>query len=285
VKDTAFWQSQSIEVNGSLIEFNKPLTMGIINVTSDSFFAGSRAGSPDAVAERALQMQTEGADIIDLGAYSTRPGAQHVPVKLERELLTEAIKAVRSACPDAVISADTFRAEVAEAAVGAGAHIVNDVGGGMLDANMYATMAALGVPYILMHNRGTPQNMQEKAQYRDVVNEVVMELSAKMETLYALGVADVMVDPGFGFAKTAAHNFELLMRLEELKVLNAPLLIGLSRKGMVWRTLNTSPEKALNGSTALHMLALERGAQILRVHDVKEAVEAVSLWEACKVYA
>ncbi len=258
--------------------------MGIINATPDSFYSGSRADSPEAVAARALQMEADGADIIDIGAYSTRPGAEVVPLKLELEVLSEAIKAARRACPNMLISADTFRAEVAEAAVAAGAHIINDVGGGMLDEHMYSTVAQLGVPYILMHNRGTPKEMQEKAVYKDVVNEVVLELSAKLNSLYALGIADVIVDPGFGFAKTMEHNFELLMRLRELQVLQAPLLVGLSRKGMVWRTLDSSPGEALNGSTALHMLALERGAQILRVHDVKEAREAVVLWERSEKY-
>lgn len=258
--------------------------MGIVNATPDSFYEGSRADSPEAVAARALQMEAEGADIIDIGAYSTRPGAEVVPLKLELEVLTEAIKAARRACPNMLISADTFRAQVAEAAVAAGAHIINDVGGGMLDEHMHSTVAQLGVPYILMHNRGTPKDMHEKAVYKDVVNEVVLELSAKLNSLYALGIADVIVDPGFGFAKTVEQNFELLMRLRELEVLQAPLMVGLSRKGMVWRSLGSSPAEALNGSTALHMLALERGARILRVHDVKEAVEAVKLWEMCERY-
>ncbi len=282
VKDTAFWKSQSIEVRGTLLEFNKPLTMGIVNATPDSFYAGSRVQSPDAAVQKALSMLNDGADMIDIGAYSTRPGAPDVPTKLEKEMLVDAIKAVRVESPEAIISADTFRAEVAEAAIAAGADFVNDVGGGSLDPHMWPAVASMGVPYILMHNRGTPQNMHEKAVYKDVVNEVVYELSAKMEELYRLGIADVVVDPGFGFAKTVAQNFSLLMRLKELQLLDAPILVGLSRKSMVWRTLGSSPEEALNGTTALHMLALERGASILRVHDVKEAVEAIKLWEACK---
>lgn len=284
MKDTAFWKSQSIEVGGVLLDFNKPLTMGVINATPDSFYSGSRAESAEAVAAKAEKMAAEGADIIDIGAYSTRPGADDVPEAEEQSRLIEAIAAVRSRCPKVIISADTFRARVATAAVEAGAHMINDIGGGLLDPEMHAAVAALGVPYVLMHNRGTPKTMKEKAVYADVVDEVIMELSLQLESLYAKGVADVIVDPGFGFAKTIEHNFELMMRLEELHILQAPVLVGISRKSMIWRTLGVTAGDALNGTTALNMLALERGAHLLRVHDVRPAVEAIRLWEACRRY-
>jgi len=282
VKDTAFCQSQSIEVGGVLLDFNKPLTMGVINATSDSFYAGSRTDSIKAVLAKAGQMVSEGADIIDIGAYSTRPNADDVPQEEERKRLVEAIGAVRSHYPDMVISADTFRARVAEAAVEAGAQIINDVGGGLLDDGMADVVASLKVPYVLMHNRGMPKEMQKKAIYTDVAGEVVLELSRQLRVLRTKGISDVIIDPGFGFAKTIEHNFELLMRLGELHILDAPLLVGVSRKSMIWRTLGITAHDALNGTTALHMLALERGAHMLRVHDVRPAVEAIKLWEACK---
>lgn len=259
--------------------------MGVINATDDSFYAGSRVSSAASAAEKAVKMTEEGADIIDLGAYSTRPGGGVISPEEERKALVEAVKAVRSALPETIISADTFRAGVAEAAVNAGADMVNDVGGGSFDPRMTETVAACRVPYVLMHNRGTPTTMHENPAYGDVVNEVVRELSGKLDALYAAGVADVIVDPGFGFAKSAAHNFELLMRLEELSILDAPVLAGLSRKSMIWRTLGITAADALNGTTALNMLALERGAQILRVHDVRPAAEAVALWERCRQFA
>ncbi len=254
--------------------------MGIVNITPDSFYAGSRVGGIESALNRAGAMLTAGADILDLGAASTRPGAEEVPVSAELDLLIPVVEAIAQKYPEAILSADTYRAVVAKAAIEAGAHIINDVGSGNLDTQMWSTVADLQVPYILMHNRGTPKTMNSLADYDDVVNELVKELSQKLATLRQMGVADVIVDPGFGFAKTVAHNFALLRRFDELKLLGAPLLAGLSRKAMVWRTLQTTPEDALNGTTALHMASLERGAHILRVHDVKEAVECVQLFRA-----
>jgi dihydropteroate synthase len=282
VKDSSFYACQSIRIKGKLLVFNKPLTMGIINITHDSFYKGSRTQGVESVLAKAGSMLAQGADILDLGAASTRPGADEVSIEDELNALIPAIAAVAGKYPDAVISADTYRASVANEAIRAGAHMINDIGSGNLDPAMWPTVAALRVPYILMHNRGTPQTMNSLAQYSDVVNEVVLELSQKLLQLRQMGVADVIVDPGFGFAKTVAHNFELLRRFDELKLLGAPLLAGLSRKSMIWRTLQTTPEDALNGSTALHMAALERGAHILRVHDVKEAVECVKLFRTLK---
>lgn len=267
-------------IRGKLLHFNKPLTMGIINITADSFYAGSRTPDTDSVLRRAEGMLRDGADLLDLGACSTRPGAAQVSPQDERQALLPAITAVAERFPEAIISADTYRAHIAEAAVQAGAHLINDVGSGILDPEMWPTIARLRVPYILMHNRDTPERMQQQATYTNVVNDVLLELSQKINALHLLGVADIIADPGFGFAKSVAHNFELLRRFDELHLLGVPLLAGLSRKSMVWRTLGSSPDAALNGTTALHMAALERGARILRVHDVREAREAIVLYQA-----
>ncbi|NEN23738.1 dihydropteroate synthase [Cryomorpha ignava] len=271
-----------MQVKGVLLNFNKPLTMGVLNITGDSFYAGSRNAFKEQYLPKALKMAAEGADILDIGAYSTRPGANEVDELTEIKKLTEAISIIRGALPGMIISADTFRASVAREAVAAGADIINDIGGGTLDDQMFETVAALRVPYILMHMRGNPQTMNSKAVYADLVGEIVFELSEKVNRLHELGVADIIIDPGFGFAKTALQNFELLKRLDELSIFNAPILAGLSRKSMIWRTLKITPDEALNGTTALNMVALMNGAKILRVHDVKEASEAIQLWEVYK---
>lgn len=280
MKDTAIIRDQSMQVKGRLLNFNKPLTMGVLNITNDSFYAGSRYSSEDKYLEVAVKMAEDGADIIDIGAYSTRPGADEIDEATESKLLIDAIKTIRVALPEMVISADTFRSKVARSAVEADADIINDISGGTLDDEMFKTVAALRVPYILMHTRGNPQTMNSKAVYKDLVGEIVFELSGKVNLLREMGVADIIIDPGFGFAKTAKQNFELLKRLGELSIFNAPILVGLSRKSMIWRTLEITPEEALNGTTALNMLALENGGNILRVHDVKPAREVIKLWEA-----
>lgn len=282
MKDSAFYKDQSIQVSGRLVDFNKPLTMGIINLTADSFFAGSRAANRSEAMAKAENMLNEGADIIDMGAYSTRPGAADVKPEAERIALIESIEVIKSKFPSALVSVDTFRAKIARDAIAAGADMINDVGGGELDPAMFETAAGLGVPYVLMHNRGTPQTMKSKAVYTDLMGEVIKELSEKLAALRKLGMADVIIDPGFGFAKTIDQNFEMLMRLEEFHLLGAPLLVGLSRKSTIWKTLGSTAGDALNGTTALHMLALERGCHILRVHDVKPAREAIALWARCE---
>ncbi|MDR3365905.1 MAG: dihydropteroate synthase [Prevotellaceae bacterium] len=265
------------------LNLTAPVVMGILNVTPDSFFPGSRAGSADAVAARAHQMLHDGAAIIDVGAYSTRPGAGEVSPAEELRRLCPALEVLRSKFPQAMLSVDTFRAEVVREVVAQlGAVLVNDISGGQLDAKMFETVAELSLPYVLTHTRGTPQTMQQQTDYDDLMEEVMRYLSEKVNALHAAGVSDVILDPGFGFAKTTAQNFELLMRMEEFKIFELPLLAGLSRKSMVCRTLNVAPSEALNGTTALNMLALAKGADILRVHDVKEAVEAVKLSEAAK---
>lgn len=256
--------------------------MGILNITSDSFYASSRVNEQDEILIRAGEMIESGADILDIGAYSTRPGAADIPVSIEKEKLTKAIYMVRSKFPDAIISADTFRAEIAEAAVDAGADIINDVGCGILDKHMFLTIAKRKVPYILMHNRAMPQNMAKATLYANLVNDIVKELSLQIEKLRDLGVSDIILDPGFGFSKTSDQNFELLSRLDELKIFELPLLVGISRKKMIYNTLGIDPSEALNGTTALNILALERGANILRVHDVVACRQAINLWTEMK---
>ncbi len=261
-----------------LLDLSTPLVMGILNITPDSFYANSRATSADVVAARVHRMLSEGAAIIDVGAYSSRPGAADVSQGEELHRLCFALDIIRGKFPQAVVSIDTFRAEVVKEVVKQfGAVMVNDISGGEADEDMYAVVAKLDVPYAAMHMRGTPQTMQQHAQYANVAADVIHSLAQKVNTLHAIGVSDVIVDPGFGFAKTIEQNFELLSRLEDFKIFELPLLVGLSRKSMVCRTLGVKASEALNGTTVLNTLALERGADILRVHDVKEAVETVKI--------
>lgn len=255
--------------------------MGIINITPDSFFEGSRKQGVDEALQQAAKMLEEGAAFLDLGAYSTRPGADDISVQQETGRLLPVLEAVVSRFPEAVISVDTFRSRVAEAAVNAGAHIINDISGGQSDADMFATVARLQVPYILMHTKGTPQTMQQQANYDDVFAEVYDYFAEKYHLLKKLGVHDVIIDPGFGFAKKPEHSYKLMARLEDFNILQLPLMVGISRKRMIYGELGTTPDKALNGTTVLNTIALMKGASILRVHDVKEAVEAVKVWEMC----
>lgn len=268
----------SLNIGGTLREFTRPAVMGILNLTDDSFYAASRVGSEGELAARAARMAAEGADFIDLGAYSTRPGAAEVPAELEAERLLRAIPVVRQAAPGALISVDTFRADVARRATGAGAHIINDVAGGNLDPDMYRTVAELHVPYILGHMRGTPADMQEYTTYEDVARDVLSELGDRYQQLALLGVADIIIDPCFGFSKTLEQNYDLLAHLELLGLFHCPVLVGFSRKSMITRLLGTDADHALNGTTVLNTLALDRGAAILRVHDVAPAVEAVRIY-------
>ena len=226
-------------------------------------------------------MLTDGAAFLDVGAYSSRPGAVDISVEEETERLLPAVEAIAQSFPEAIISIDTFRAKVAESAINAGAHIINDVSGGSLDAEMFATVARLQVPYILMHMKGTPQNMVQQAQYEDVFAEVFDYFVTKIYQLKQLGVHDIIIDPGFGFAKTAEQGYQLMSRMQEFDVLQLPVLAGVSRKRMIYGLLGSNAEGALNGTTALNTIALTKGASILRVHDVKEAVEGVKIWRAC----
>lgn len=272
-----------INIRGMLMDLSRPRVMGIINITDDSFYAASRhTGESDilAVAERMLE---DGADILDLGGCSTRPGSEEVPESLELDRVCRATDLVMNRFPDAVISVDTYRASVAEAAVTeAGAAIINDISGGELDAAMFPLVSKLNVPYIMMHMRGTPKTMQADPHYSDVVVEILEWFGQRLAVLKAEGVKDIILDPGFGFGKNAGHNFEILRRLSEFRLAGHPVLAGLSRKSMIWKTLGISPEGALNGTSALNMTALVNGASILRVHDVMEARQVVTLFE--KIY-
>lgn len=268
---------KSILLQGRILEINKPLTMGVVNLTRDSFYKESRSQSGSDLLKRVEKMIEDGMDILDLGAYSTRPGADEIPEEHEMKRLCKSIEILRREFDTLIISADTFRANIAREAVRVGADIINDIGGGNLDNMMFDTIAELEVPYILMHSRGTPQTMKELSQYTDVVNDVIYELQEKINTLRLKGVRDILVDPGFGFAKSISQNFEMLKRLDEFKIFNCPLLIGISRKSMIWKTLKITPSEALNGTSFLNTIALEKGAAILRVHDVKEAAELIRL--------
>lgn len=272
-----FLSKYSLNVNGRLLDLSKPKVMGILNVTPDSFFDGSRYQSEEQILRQAEKMLVEGAHIIDIGGYSTRPGAAEISIPDETDRVVKAIGWVAREFPKAVISIDTFRSSVARAAFAEGASILNDVSGGALDPEMFATAALLKAPYILMHMRGNPQDMQNRNDYSDVVLEVISELQQKISALHEAGVHDIVVDPGFGFAKSVAQNFEILNNLQRFRILDKPLLVGFSRKSMIWRTLGITPDEALNGTTALHSVALLKGASILRVHDVREAVQTIEL--------
>ena len=277
--DRPFYRKKrSIQLNGHLILLDQPAVMGILNLTSDSFYDGGRYQTEKALLLRAEEILSQGGMIIDIGAVSTRQGAAEVTTEEEIRLLLPAVKAIRKNFPSAILSVDTYRSEVAEQVVGeTGGCIINDISGGTLDAKMFETVARLGVPYVLMHIQGTPQTMQKNPSYSDVVKEIMLNLSDKVNTLKLLGVNDIIVDPGFGFGKNQTHNYELLNRLDSFRLFELPLLVGLSRKTMIWKLLGVSPEESLNGTTALNTLALMGGADILRVHDVREAVETVRL--------
>jgi len=255
--------------------------MGIINLTPDSFFAGSRKQGVDEALSQAEKMLSEGATFLDLGAYSSRPGADDISVQEECDRLLPVVEAIANRFPEAFLAIDTFRSTVAEAGIKAGAHIINDISGGQLDEDMFATAARLQVPYILMHMKGTPQTMNQMAHYEDVFTEVYDYFTDKYYQLKQLGVHDVIIDPGFGFAKKPEQSYAIMNRLQDLNLLQLPILVGISRKKMIYGQLGISPEEALNGTSVLNTIALTKGANILRVHDVKEAVEAVKIWEMC----
>jgi len=281
LKDTVFGQKYTLNCRGRLIDLSEPRLMGILNLTPDSFYDGSRLPltGEKALLARAETMLTEGATFLDIGGYSTRPQAAEISAAEETERVLPAIRSLRRHFPEALLSVDTFRADVADAAADAGADLINDVSGGTLDDRMFETVARLQLPYICMHMRGTPATMQSLTQYDDLVTDIYRELVEKAVALNQLGVKDVILDPGFGFAKTIDQNFKLLRELQQLTLAGYPLLVGLSRKSMVYKTLGTTAAEALNGTTVLHAWALERGARILRVHDVQPALEAIQLWK------
>lgn len=269
--------AQSIQAQGRLITFEKPLIMGILNVTPDSFFDGGRHNDLDHALRKAEQLLSDGVDIIDIGAYSSRSGAAVISPDEEINRALPVIQELVKRYPDLILSIDTFRANVAEACVQAGVHLINDISGGSLDEDMFATVARLQVPYILMHMRGTPENMQTLTEYDDIAIDVATALGEKVAALRALGVKDIILDPGFGFSKTIEQNYELLHRVDELHYFGLPILGGISRKSMIYKKLDITPQEALTGTIALNTLLLAKGVQLLRVHDVKEAKQLVDL--------
>ena len=270
--------SFTINVGGQLMDLSHPKVMGILNVTPDSFYAESRKATQEAVEQRVEQLLTEGADIIDIGAYSSRPGADDVSTDEELARLRMGMDVIHRMVPNAIVSVDTFRANVARVCVEEmGVHIINDISGGELDKNMFRTVAELGVPYIPTHLQGTPQTMQQAPHYDNLMADMLRYFAERIVPLQEMGVKDIIIDPGFGFAKTLEHNYELLHHLSDLHALELPLLVGVSRKSMIYRLLGTTPAEALNGTTALHTIALMQGASILRVHDVKECREVVNI--------
>jgi dihydropteroate synthase len=280
-KDTFFQKKHTLNIGGKLLDLTSPKVMGIINITPDSFYEGSRKQTTDAILQLTEKMLLEGAGFLDLGAYSSRPGATDISLDEELQRLLPAVETISKNFPEAVLSIDTFRSRVAKDAIKAGAHIINDISGGSLDADMFGTVARLQVPYILMHMKGTPQTMVRHVQYADVVEDVFDYFVDKYHQLKQLGVKDVIIDPGFGFAKTPEQGYTLIKHLNRFDVLQLPILVGISRKKMIYNLLGSTARDALNGTTALNTIALSKGANILRVHDVKAAVEAVKIFMAC----
>jgi dihydropteroate synthase len=270
----------TLNCKGRILAIEQPVVMGIINITPDSFYIGSRSNSIDAVIAQAEKMLNDGADILDIGGQSTRPGSERISAAEELKRIIEPVKAIAEKFPETFISIDTFYAEVAKQAVQAGASIVNDVSAGNIDDAMIDTVAALNVPYVLMHMQGTPQTMQQSPQYDNVTKEVLDFFIQKKNELHKKGIKDVIIDPGFGFGKTIAHNFELIRNFPVFKMLEAPLLMGISRKSTISKTLGVTTEETLNGTTVLNTIGLMNGAAILRVHDVKQAKEAIQLYSS-----
>ncbi|KAA6343915.1 Dihydropteroate synthase [termite gut metagenome] len=274
--------SLSVNVKNRLLDFSVPQVMGILNLTPDSFYVGSRMQTDVEISNRVEQILKEGASIIDIGAYSSRPNAEHITAEEEIRRLRRGLEMVNRNYPEAIVSVDTFRAEVAEICVQEyGVAIINDVSGGEMDERMFETVARLNIPYIITHIQGTPQNMQQKPHYDNLIKEVFMFFAEKVQQLRDLGVKDIILDPGFGFGKTVEHNYELLFHLEDFKIFELPILVGFSRKSMITQLLNINPQEALNGTVVLNTVSLLKGAHIIRVHDVKEAVEAVKI--ICKL--
>lgn len=280
IKTVLRMKDKYINVNGRLMDLSTPRVMGILNVTPDSFYAGSRMQTEEAIAQRVRQIVDEGADMIDIGAYSSRPNADHVSQEEEMERLRMGLAVLRRVAPEAVVSVDTFRADVARMCVEEyGVAIINDIAAGEMDGKMFETVADLRVPYIMMHMQGTPQDMQQRPHYDNLLKEVFLYFAKKVQQLRDLGVKDMILDPGFGFGKTLEHNYELLAHLEDFSVFELPVLVGVSRKSMIYKLLDTTPADALNGTTVIDTICLLKGADILRVHDVRQAVETVKIVE------
>lgn len=278
-KGTEFYLKHSLRCGNKMLNIAKPLVMGILNITPDSFYAGNRLGMHESWMLSAQKMVAEGAAILDVGAVSSRPGATAVSEEEELRRLIPVLEELALTFPETVLSVDTYRSAVAVKAVKSGAHIINDISAGELDPAMFETIAGLGVPYIMMHMQGTPNHMQVNPVYADVVKDIITYFEYRLEKLCHYGAADVLLDPGFGFGKTIFHNFEILRRLREFAGIGLPIVAGLSRKSMIYKVLDSTPEEALPGTTVLNTLALLNGARILRVHDVREAVETIKLME------
>lgn len=271
----------TLNLRGKLYPLDEPQIMGILNVTPDSFFAESRTSDDEQIAARVKQMMDEGADMIDIGGYSSRSGADDVSPQEEMERLRRGLRIVRKLYPDVPISVDTFRADVARMCIEEeGADLINDIAAGMMDRQMFKTVARLGVPYIMMHMQGTPETMQLDPHYNNLRREVMLYFAERIDRLCQMGTKDIIIDPGFGFGKTVEHNYELMNHLEDFSVFNLPILVGISRKSMIYKLIGGTPQTSLNGTTVLNTIALTKGAHILRVHDVKQAVEAKRIWQA-----
>ena len=284
MQNNGFYTNKTLNIKGRLISLNSPKVMGILNVTPDSFYDGGRFKGDQAVLAQAERLIREGAQFIDVGGCSTRPGAPSIDEAVELERILPVVRVLTRHFPDTPLSIDTFRSHVARKAVDEGVTIINDISGGEMDPAMFETVAALGVPYILMHMKGTPETMKQLTHYDNLLKDVIDYFQKKIYTLRQLGVKDIILDPGFGFAKTADQNFELLQHLDSFKIFGIPILAGLSRKSLIWKTLDTDPSGALNGTTALNTIALTKGARLLRVHDVKEAIECITLYEKTQAH-
>lgn len=277
-KDTFFSKKRSIKCRGEIIDLSGPKIMGILNITPDSFYDGGRYKSADEIKNRVSEMIHEGCDILDIGAFSTRPGAENIPENEERNRLTPVLELIKHQFPDLILSVDTFRSGIAKYVVeNFNVDIINDISAGDLDSKMLDTIAELNVPYIMMHMKGTPETMQQNPEYKNVVKEVIGYFSKKVQQAKLMGISDVIIDPGFGFGKTIEHNYQLLKHLNDFRIFELPVLVGLSRKSMIYKTLDISPDESLNGTTVLNTLALIGGANIVRVHDIKAAREAIHL--------
>ena len=276
--------THTLNLRGRLLELREPQIMGILNVTPDSFYSDSRTPDEAHITDRVRQMMDEGADMIDVGGYSSRPGADDVTPEEEMDRLRRGLRIVRKLYPEVPVSVDTFRADVARMCIEEeGADIINDISGGMMDRQMFRTVARLGVPYILMHMQGTPDTMQVAPHYDNLRREVMLYFAERIDRLCQMGAKDIIVDPGFGFGKTLEHNYELMNHLEDFAVFNLPLLVGISRKSMIYKLTGGTPQTSLNGTTVLNTISLLKGADILRVHDVKEAAEAVKIFEELRI--
>ena len=277
-KDTFFYEKNIINCNGKFIDLSRPVIMGILNLTSNSFYDGGKFQNNSKIKLQIKKMIKEGASIIDIGCVSTKPGVKLIPEKEEMKKIIKNLTFIRKNFPDIIISIDTFRSKVAEACINIGVNIINDISGGNLDKNMFDVIAKYQIPYILTHMKGEPSSMQENPKYYNLIKEIINFFEYKINKLNQLGINDIIIDPGFGFGKTTKHNYQILNNLNLFKVFKKPILIGISRKSMINQVLNTKPKEALNGTTIINTLCLEKGAKILRVHDVQEAKECIEIY-------